>query len=157
MCADPSANSSCVLLKNIGENRDDEYEQSHAGKSLELINPNRVPCVAERGSFMSPHNYRLEKEHPYRRSPALKGKLQPTAVTVPAYAAQATPYFWLHRDNVGKVLRATDVDYREDREDLVNETLRFKPQWVIHGDNQQALMERFFSEVDARESLISST
>jgi hypothetical protein len=154
VCTDPSANSSCVLLKNIGENRDDEYEQNHAGKALELINPNRVPCVAERGSFMSPHNYRLEKEHPYRHSAALKGKLRPTAVTVPAYAAQATPYFWLHRDNVNRVLRTIDVDYREEREDLVNETLRFKPQWVIHGDNQQALMERFFSEVHAQESLI---
>lgn len=154
VCHDPVGNASCVLLKNIGENRDDEYESTHAGKALELVNPNRIPCVSERGSFMSPHSYRLEKEHPYRHSPALKGRIQPTPLTVPAYGVQATPYFWLHRSNVSQVLRTVDVDYREDLEEFVDETLRFKPQWVIHGENQQALMARFFNEVRAGENLI---
>nr|WP_030500194.1 AAA family ATPase [Micromonospora purpureochromogenes] len=154
VCKRPLDNASCVLLKNIGEHREDEYEATHAEKPLDLVNPNRIPCVGERGSFMSPHNYQLMKEHPYRRSPALKGKLQPTPVTVPAYGVHATPYFWLHRDNVAEVLRTTDVEYREELEDLVNDTLKFKPQWVIHGDNQRALMTRFFADVEPGNGLV---
>jgi hypothetical protein len=63
VCHDPLGNASCVLLKNIGENRDDEYESGHAGYALDLVNPNRIPCVNERASFMSAQSYRLEKEH----------------------------------------------------------------------------------------------
>ncbi|MER7271181.1 AAA family ATPase [Micromonospora carbonacea] len=147
VCQRPLDNASCILLKNIGDSRDDEYEATHAGKPIELVNPNRLPCIGERASFMSPHSYQLTKEHPYRFSQALKGLLAPTPVVVPAYGVHATPYFWLHRKNVPTVLRAVDVDYREELEEFVNETLRFTPQWVIHGDNQRSLIERFFADV----------
>ncbi|MDZ5447590.1 AAA family ATPase [Micromonospora sp. 4G57] len=103
---------------------------------------------------MSPHSYQLIKEHPYRFTSALKGRLQPTPVTVPAYGVHATPYFWLHRDNVAEVLRATDVEYREELEELVNDTLKFKPQWVIHGENQRALITRFFADVEPGNGLV---
>lgn len=31
VCSDPARNTSCVLLNNIGENRNDKLEQSAAG------------------------------------------------------------------------------------------------------------------------------
>jgi hypothetical protein len=154
VCHDPLGNASCLLLKNIGENRDDDYEAEHAGKRFDVVNPQRVPCVAERSTFMSPHHYRLEKNHPYAYRPPLKGVVQQTAVTVPAYGVHATPYRWLHRDNVPDVLRMVDVDYQEEREKLVDRSLGFTPQWVIHGDNQVALMTRFFADVEPDRDLV---
>ena len=154
VCADPAANTSCILLHNIGAKRDDEYEQNHSGEALDGLNPNRIPCIAERSTFLSPHGYLLEKEHPYSFSGSLKGKIQRTPLSVPAYGVHATPYFWLSRENVDEVMRIVDVDYQEAREQLVNEVLRFTPKWVMHGDNQIALMSRFFQEVVPEHNLV---
>ncbi|MDT4994162.1 MAG: hypothetical protein QOH97_4054, partial [Actinoplanes sp.] len=154
VCDDPAANASCIMLHNIGGKRDDEYEQAHAGESLDALNANSIPCIAERSTFLSPHGYLLEREHPYSFRGPLKGKIQRTPSPVPAYGVHATPYFWLSRDNTDEVMRIVDVDYQESREEFVNDTLGFTPKWVIHGDNQIALMSRFFQEVVPEHNLI---
>jgi hypothetical protein len=86
---------------------------------------------------------------------ALGGRIQPTPVTVPAYGVHAIPYYWLHRGTVDDVLRDFDVPaFQHDLEGAVDEVLKFKPEWVLHGDNQKALIERFFADVDACGSLV---
>lgn len=154
VCRDPLANASCVLLKNVSERRHDDYEVTKAGRPLNEVDVSRIGCMTERGSFLSPHSYELTQEHPYRFNPALRGLLLPTPVTVPAYGVHATPYFWLHRYNVDEVRQEFDVDYRDELEEFVDQQLKYKPVWVLHGDNQQALIERFFADVDASESLV---
>lgn len=32
VCAESAANTSCILLHNVGGKRDDEYEQNHSGE-----------------------------------------------------------------------------------------------------------------------------
>jgi hypothetical protein len=32
VCNDPKGNSSCLLIKNIGPKRDDDFDQLHAGQ-----------------------------------------------------------------------------------------------------------------------------
>ena len=54
---------------------------------------------------MSGHAYRAVREHPYRFNDALRGKIAPTPLTVPAFGVHATPYFWLNRDNIDTVLQ----------------------------------------------------
>jgi hypothetical protein len=127
---------------------------ANAGRSLDDLNLDHVGCVLERGTFMSGHAYRAVREHPYRFNDALRGKIAPTPLTVPAFGVHATPYFWLNRDNINTVLRSFDVDYDDDRERYVDGKLGFEPEWVLDGDNQKALIERFFQEVRAGESLV---
>ncbi len=49
---------------------------------------------------MSPRGYALVKEHPYRFNKGLKGHLDPTTVSVPAYAFEAVPFRWLSEETV---------------------------------------------------------
>ncbi|MEV6981673.1 AAA family ATPase [Sphaerisporangium sp. NPDC051017] len=138
----------------MGERRQDDYELVNAGKSLSEVDVSRIGCVGERGSFLSPRSYQLVSEHPYRYSAALKGRIQPTPLTVPAYGAHAVPYYWLLRKGIVDVLTDFDVDYDEGLEEKVDEALGFTPTWVIHGDNQRAVIKRFFDDVSPTESLV---
>ncbi|WP_344969097.1 ATP-dependent RecD-like DNA helicase [Streptosporangium fragile] len=138
----------------MGERRQDDYEVANAGMPLGEVDVSRIGCVGERGTFLSPHPYQLVSEHPYRFSPALKGRIQPTPVTVPAYGAHAIPYYWLLRKGIVDVLGEFDVDYDDELEEKVDESLGFTPQWVIHGDNQRAVIKRFFEDVSPKESLV---
>ena len=73
VCNSPLDNSSCLLLKNIGDKRMDSWETEVAGRSFaELPQYERLPCLSERGTFMSSHGYVLEKEHPYRFNRVLR-------------------------------------------------------------------------------------
>ncbi|WP_344938925.1 ATP-dependent RecD-like DNA helicase [Actinomadura miaoliensis] len=133
----------------MSERREDDYEVSHAGKSLTDVEAHRIGCIAERGTFLSPDPYVVQRKHPYEFNAALRGRLKAVDQVVPAYGVHATPYFWLNRDNLTAVLRDFDVAYEAEREEAVDEALGFSPEWVIHGDNQQALIERFFADVSA--------
>ncbi|MEU0530909.1 ATP-dependent DNA helicase [Amycolatopsis tolypomycina] len=154
VCDDPLGNASCVLLKNIGSNRDDAYELRYAGKPFHEIDNARIPCLDERGTFLSPRSYDRVKEHPYRFNPALSGCLRPTTITIPAYAAHAIPYRWLNRSTVEDVARDVDVDYRPELEEFVEATLKYTPAWVMHGDNQKELIDRFWADVEPESSLV---
>jgi hypothetical protein len=155
VCASPLDNSSCLLLKNIGDKRDDAWEAEVAGKSFaQLTDPSRLPCLSERGTFMSAHGYALVKEHPYRFTGALKGHLDPTTVSVPAYAFEAVPFRWLSRETVDQELWHETDDYRPEREDHAHKVLGFKPGWLMDGSNQRALIDRFFADVVPEQSLV---
>lgn len=151
VCADPLDNASCVLLPNIGEKRDDEYERVHAGLPLDQLDTSRIACLKERGTFLSPRSYQVVGRHPYQWK---LDSLRPTPITVPAYGVHATPFFWLNRSNVDSVLRDVEVDYRHEHEEFVDRALNFKPRWVMHGDNQRALIESFFSGISLESSLV---
>ncbi|GGP13210.1 AAA family ATPase [Nonomuraea glycinis] len=154
VCRHPLDNASCILLHNIGKKRDDQYEVEHAGKSLDELDTRRIACVGERGTFLSSRPYPIELEHPYRYNQALR-HLQPTTVTVPAFGVQAIPYYWLLRGSIAEVSREYDVaDFDDEREELVDRELGFTPNWIIHGDNQKALIRRFFDDVEPKESLV---
>lgn len=155
ICTSPLDNSSCLLLKNIGDKRDDVWEAENAGKSfVELADLNRLPCLSERGTFMSAHGYSLVKEHPYRFSKALKGHLDPTTVSVPAYSFEAVPFRWLSREIVDEELWLDTDEYRPEREDYAHKFLGFKPGWLMDGRNQRALIDRFFADVIPDQSLV---
>jgi hypothetical protein len=155
VCGNPRDNSSCLLLKNIGAKRDDDWEVQVAGTSFaDLPQVARLPCLSERGTFMSLHGYTLTKEHPYQFNKALKGHLNPTAVSVPPYAFEALPFRWLSRSSVEEELWVEGSDYRAEREDDVDRLIGFKPGWLMDGRNQRTMIEAFFSDVVADESLV---
>ncbi|MCM3885060.1 ATP-dependent RecD-like DNA helicase [Frankia sp. R82] len=155
VCDSPLDNSSCLLLTNIGGRRRDDWETGVAGRSFtDLHQYDRLPCLSERGTFMSSHGYVLKKEHPYRFNRALSGHLEPTKVSVPPYSFEAVPFRWLSRETVDTELWQDADEYRPEREDSVRKLLGFTPGWVMDGRNQRALMDRFFENVVAGESLV---
>ncbi len=155
VCANPLDNSSCLLLKNIGDKRDDDWESEVAGRSFsELPQYSQLPCLSERATFMSSHGYTLTKEHPYRFNKALKGHLEPTAVVVAPYSFEAVPFRWLSRQSVEEGLWQEVDAYQPEREDAARRTLGFSGAWLMDGANQRAMIDRFFEDVVAEESLV---
>ena len=70
VCAAPRLNGACLKLKRIAEDRDDDAEESVAGRSIEDLPQAKWPsCVAERVGFMAPFEYVREANHPYNRGP----------------------------------------------------------------------------------------
>ena len=99
ICDDPLGNSSCALLAAVGKRRDDLFEVDNAGAAIDTLDQDRLPCLSERGTFMSPLGYTVVKQHPYRDNRALRGTLHDTAVTLPGYAFEAVPFRWLNRES----------------------------------------------------------
>jgi len=156
LCASPLGNSSCLLLANIGENREDAYETDHAGKTLDEVDHDRIACLSERGTFMSPTGYRVLKHHPYSSNRALKGHLFETPVTVPGYAFEAVPFRWLSRETFEEKIWDEGVAYEPEREQQVLRALdAHRPlRWVMDGANQQAILDRFFESVEPSHGLV---
>lgn len=155
VCQSPLDNSSCLLLKNIGDRRIDEWERSVAGQSFaDLPGYDRLPCLSERATFMSSHGYELEKNHPYQFNKALSGHLEPTMVSVPPYSFEALPFRWLSRETVDQDLWKYTEDYRPELEDAAHKVLGFTPGWLMDGRNQRAMITRFFEDVVVGQSLV---
>jgi hypothetical protein len=134
------SNGACVLLKSIGEQRDDRREQRLAGRRIaELRESEQPPCVAERATFMSPHDLTVTRRHLFAYNKALAG-LQPTPVALPAYSAHAIPYRWIIREQLDDVLARREVAYRPELEDEVDQLMgmTWAGTWVMHGHNQAA-------------------
>lgn len=156
MCAHPLDNSSCLLLKNIGVNRDDEYEAAHAGEEIDLLDQS-PPCLSERGTFMSDRGYQVTKTHPYATYDALKGHVERTLLAVPPHSFEGIPYRWLSRktfeEDLWPVWRAR---YDPDAEARVQSLLGLNkpPNWIMDGRNQQSVIRTFFEPVVVGTSLV---
>src|SRR5262249_37941646 len=87
VCEDPLANSSCLRLSRIAEERNDEREVSLAGKSWDELREDHLPpCASERASFMSAAPRRPLKKHPYAAWNDIYRRFRPTSYEVPAYS-----------------------------------------------------------------------
>lgn len=157
VCADPSRNSACMLLPSIGSTRDDAYEQRLAGRLLHEVKAPWPPCVKERVNFLSPHDLPVTKRHPYEWNKALAGLSRHT-VTLPAWSVHATPYYWMMVENAASLVSDERIaEYRAGLESDANRALGFDPKkqtWILHGDNQKALIEAFFRNVRPSRSLV---
>ena len=155
VCEDPLGNSSCTLLAAVGTGRDDEYEADHSGASIDNLDQNRLPCLSERATFMSPLGYTVVKHHPYSKNRALKGTLHDTAVSLPGFAFEAVPFRWMNREALAQEIGHDRVPlFNQSAEDAADAALRYDPPWVMDGDNQRAVLSSFFEPVVPGESLV---
>lgn len=154
VCAHPLDNSSCLLLKGIGDKRDDDYEEAHALQDIGRLDG--IPCLSERGTFMSSNGYQVTKTHPYGKNKALNGHVEPTVLSMPAYSFEAIPYRWLGRETFESELwQAWRADYDPDAENRALKILGMKnTNWIMDGRNQQAVIRAFFEPVVAEASLV---
>ena len=57
VCAAPMLNGACLKLKRIAEDRDDDAEESVAGRDQGSPQAEWPACVSERVGFMAPFEY----------------------------------------------------------------------------------------------------
>ncbi|WP_224401680.1 ATP-dependent RecD-like DNA helicase [Pseudonocardia sp. ICBG1034] len=156
VCDDPLGNSSCTLLANVGPRREDAFEVEHAGAAIDTLDQDRLPCLSERATFMSPVGYTVTKTHPYARNRALQNHLHPTDVTMPGYAFEAVPFRWLNRSLLtNEVGLGRIAGYDGAAEAAVDEVVGFDGvAWVMDGGNQRAVLSSFFESVVPQDSLV---
>ncbi|GAA0913366.1 AAA family ATPase [Virgisporangium aurantiacum] len=156
VCRDPGGNGTCVLLKNIGTRRDDSREQRLAGRAIsDLSLTEAPPCVGERATFMSPHPIAFERTHPFVEKSDAFSMFESTPQPLPPYSAQAVPFRWMNRDDVKDISKERRVGLQTELEDEVDGITGWTDSnWVMHGDNQRALLEAFFETVRPNASLV---
>jgi hypothetical protein len=155
LCDDPLGNSSCTLLAAVGRKRDDLFEVSHPGAGIDSLDHNRLPCLSERATFMSPLGYTVLKQHPYHANRALRGKIHDTRVTLPGYAFEAVPFRWMNRGSLAQEIGHERVPlFNQAAEDAADAALNYSPPWVMDGENQRAIIDAFFSHVSPGDSLV---
>lgn len=156
VCRDPLANSSCLRLTRIAEERDDAREVLLAGKPWdEIQEADMPPCVAERAGIMSTAPRRPVKKHPYSAWNEVYQKFHPTSYEVPAYSAECVPFRWMLREQAEAKADELRLPYRTELEDGVDKEASLNsPIWVQHADNQRLLLDSFFSAVEPDRTLV---
>lgn len=160
VCVNPAWNMSCLVLKGIGANRDDAQEVANAGKSLEILAEDQLPCcMSERGFFMAPFDIHRTKSHPYAEtSPNTHGHFLPTPFRQPRFSADAIPFRWMQRPErwmSSKKSIAHDFPdcYNLDLNETREPELSFDTSWIQQRDNHQSLLDSFFGHIKPQESL----
>ena len=156
ICSNPKANGACLILKNCALNRNDEQEQSLAGKLLSELSEEQYPvCIGERATFMAPFGINKTLKHPYAlSSPNTHGHLKPTRVQFPAFGAAAVPYHWMLKENAKEKTSLYDLNYDEAKEPQLDWATNGGDHWVQEIGNQKALLNCFFEHLQEDTSLV---
>ena len=151
VCVAPRLNGACLKLKQIAEKRDDDAEESVAGRSIRDIPEAKWPsCIAERSSFMAPFEYIRKANHPYNRGPETShGHFKSTPLRHPPYSAAAVPFAWMLREEMEVLGEIHGLDVQAEREP----NLGFKTQWIQEHLNQTALLDCFANHLKPEHSL----
>ena len=162
VCDKPCYNTACMRLKNIAENKDDEFESAFAGKTIKG-HEKEIPCLSEGGCFMSQETFVKETEHPYKKNnPKTHGHFLPTNLIYPPYSLPARPFGWTmveKRDDFGKKIKIEEladrkgINFDPDIEPNLNWNGK-RTNWVQDAENQRAIFKTFYKDVEINKSLV---
>ena len=164
-CCNVLDNSFCRILKLIDQEKDPVREPSNT----KIEESNFPPCVAEKGTFLSPNEYSRPLVHKWKGINRLFDDFRPGVFHHKPYSFNAVPYLWmmkstanpnydydLHdRPHKSKKALEFEVDYKPELEAEVDQQLGFEGNiWVQHHENQKALLDTFFGCLQEQQSLI---
>lgn len=153
VCNNPQGNTSCLVLKRIADNKDDEFETSIAGTAWNTEGGRLPACAAERGAFMSPSGYLRSVHHPYSNNDPRYTHFRKSLFHHPPFSAAAVPYAWMMRngtDGVPEKAEVNKIDFQTEREPDFN----FETPWTQERRNQLAMLDTFFGAITPQESLV---
>lgn len=149
VCNDPKQNNSCLRLKNIYENRDDNLEEGISSCSM-CGNEKNLPCISEGAAFMSPKSMHKITVHPYKKSNSkTHGHFLDTEVEYPPFSFPARPFRRLMKDNIKEDAKHYNIPIGLEYEP----NLEFKTNWIQDARNHKAIFNYFYSDVTPEKSL----
>ncbi len=167
-CCNVLDNSFCRILTRIDGTKKPDTEPDN-----QLITEdNFPPCIAEKGTFLSPFEYSRGLEHAWKEINPLYKEFQPGTYHHKAFSFNAVPFLWMlkassiiSQDDKKKdptiyphrSLRADEyeLDYKPELEEEVDKVLGFGGnKWVQHAHNQKVLLDAFFGCLHKYESLV---
>lgn len=154
VCNAPLANSSCLALKLIAENRRDTVEEGIAGQAFDGLPPEQVPpCLKVSASFLSPAAHSFESVMAYSKWSKDHAHIRPRTVHIPAWGASVIPYRWMLKESGFQIAADLELDASAEREPEEPEWLG-RTSWVQSFANQEALLDGFADRLAEEESLI---
>lgn len=156
VCSNPRDNASCMFLPRI-QTKDVEFEEASANKYLHELDEKKLPpCVAEKVSFMSPHDIIKSVSHPYSENEGnaqFYGHYKPTRLRYPGYSFSVIPYRWMLKNpktDQSEIASELGLNYDPQREP----DLDFDNNWVQQIENQKEMVDTFISAIQEKKSLI---
>ncbi|GAM10432.1 putative protein [Geobacter sp. OR-1] len=154
VCASPCLNASCLVLKNIHENKNDQKEKSIAGRRWDEIGPDLLPaCASERGAFMAPFEYTRTLKHPYFGASKLHDHFEPTPYIHAPYSASCIPFRWMLTAETDTIAEEHGIGFQHELEEKITKEMGFGTSWLQTRRNQLAMLGTFFSAIRPKESL----
>ena len=99
ICQCPKNNPFCMMLHNISERKDENKEETYAGKDWNSLKQDQLPaCVGENGGFMNEKPYKRIFKHVYAFGETPHTKLLPTTVELQPYSCYGIPFRYLSKD-----------------------------------------------------------
>ncbi len=141
LCDAPRLNSSCIAHQHIRESRNDDLEERAAGTPLSTLDGWLPPCTRDTGAY-APRGFTLIHGDPLEFR-----KLPPAKEEIPPYSCCPSPYRRMREEYFQDVCRAENLTIRGP------DTPRDRG-WVYEPDRQLALLNHFWSRIEAGKSLI---
>jgi hypothetical protein len=154
VCSDPRANTSCLALTHIRNEKDDDFEAETAGQLWDVNGVSLPPCAAERGAFMAPFEYcrHVEPEDRQHRH------FSKTVFYHRAFSLAPVPFAWLRKQQGGIPAKAKQyaIGFEPEREKRPGRPpdRSVDPKWVQEKWNQLAMLDTFFDALKPEESLV---
>lgn len=156
VCAEPGANHSCTVLKNVKEDKNTVAEEEDAGRAWsELDDGELPPCVLERGGFMRAKVFTKTRTHAYSRNRrGAHTHFGPTLQRMPPFSLEVTPFRWVMLPEQERYASQWGIRVDHAHEERAIELMGFESHWVQDHRNQRALLDSFFSALQPRRSLV---
>jgi hypothetical protein len=149
VCKNPCGNTACLRLKNIYENRDQEFEQALSETSMSG-NEQKLVCISEGGACMSPQSLYRTTVHNYKKGGSKQHQhFQETELEYPAYSLPARPFRWMMKNDTGYDYSHYGIKFDESHEPVLD----FRTDWVQDADNHRAIFDYFYHDVAPGKSL----
>lgn len=156
VCQCPSENTSCLVLKRIGQHGQACQAGQFAGiRWDQMPEEHWPPCVMERAGFMADYRLSRTARHPYAATSDQHRHLSPTPFDHPAYTAACVPFRWMLKgfvegdENQRGLCDSLKLGYERQREP----NMAFKSAFVQDRDNQLAMLDTFFGAIEPERSL----
>lgn len=154
VCDRPLDNSSCLALKLVAENRQDEVEDGVHSEAFDALPRDQVPpCLKASASFLSPHPQTFQSVMAYSKWSPDHKHILPQSVHVPAWGALVIPYRWMLKDSGFEIAQELELDAHPDQEPAKPEWLS-NTAWVQSASNQEALLDAFARPLIEDESIV---
>ena len=154
VCDKPLENSSCLALKLIAENRQDDFESQFAGESFDALpRGNLPPCLRSNASFLSQHPLCFDSVMGYSSWSDDHKHILPQSVHLPAWGTVVVPYRWMLKESGFEIAENLELDASADNEPLSPEWLT-KTSWIQGFANQRTLLDAFAEPLIEGESLV---
>ncbi|MFM2385819.1 MAG: hypothetical protein RL660_576 [Bacteroidota bacterium] len=157
-CCNVLDNSFCRILARIDATKDPNSELSD-----KVISENNFPpCIAEKGTFLSPNEYTRELKHNWSDFNKLFQGFKPSIYHHKPYSFNAVPFLWMMKEKANSnyphysaKADTYELDYDTNLEEKVDEQLGFDGNtWVQHHHNQKVLLDAFFGCLKKNKSLV---